>query len=144
MSAALGVAAQLIGAGQVAQGQALASAAISYATLASSGSNTAFTGTNPLVSPGGAIPAGQVIGSRFFLTGAPVPSGTTNAAGQLIAFRPLLGLQTVFPVTEKTTFNSIRLDHMIDEAKRHHFSFRFGYNPSTITRVYAANGQLVG
>jgi hypothetical protein len=41
----------------------------------------------------------------------------------------------VFPVTEKTTFNSIRLDHMIDEAKNHHFSFRFGYNPSTITGI---------
>src|SRR5436853_3148650 len=79
----LTTAGQLIGAGQVAQGQALATAAITYASLASSGGNTALTGTNPLISPGGAIPAGQQIGPRFFLSGAPVPSTTANAAGQL-------------------------------------------------------------
>ena len=116
-----------------AQGQALVSGAISYATLASSGSNTALLGTNPLVSPGGAIPAGQVIGPRFFLSGAPVPSTTTNALGQFIAFRPLSSLQSVFPVTDRTTFNSLRLDHMI--TPKHQFAFRFGYNPSTITGI---------
>src|SRR5437868_3257106 len=118
-----------------AQGQALISAAISYATLASSGSNTALTGTNPLISPGGTlgVPAGQVVGGRFVLSGAPVPSGTTNAAGQLIAFRPLLGLQNIFPVTDKTTFNSIRIDHVV--TKNNHLTFRFGYNPSTITGI---------
>ena len=118
-----------------AQGQALISAAISYATLASSGSNTALTGTNPLISPGGTlgVPAGQVVGGRFVLSGAPVPSGTTNAAGQLIAFRPLLGLQNIFPVTDKTTFNSIRIDQVV--TKNNHLTFRFGYNPSTITGI---------
>src|SRR5207253_5664323 len=118
-----------------AQGQALISAAISYATLSSSGANTALTGTNPLISPGGTlgVPAGQVVGGRFVLSGAPVPSGTTNAAGQLIAFRPLLGLQTTFPVTDKTTFNSIRIDQVV--TKDHHLTFRFGYNPSTITGI---------
>ena len=124
----------------VAQGQQIFGAAVAYATFASSGGNTALTGTNPVVSPGAtfgftAIPAGQVIGPRFALTGAPVPSTTANAAGELIAFRPLLGLQPVFPVNEKTTFNSFRLDHMIDEAKRHQFTFRFGYNPSTISGI---------
>jgi len=119
----------------IAQGQALAGAAVQYATLASSGSLTALTGTNPLISPGGSIPAGQVIGPRFFLTGAPVPSGTVNAAGQPIAFRPLNGLQRVFPITDRTTFNSFRFDHFIDEAQNHHFTFRFGYNPSTITGI---------
>jgi Carboxypeptidase regulatory-like domain len=116
-----------------AQGQALISAAISYATLASSGSNTALSGTNPLLSPGGAIPAGQLIGPRFFLTGAPIPSATTNAAGQFIAFRPLNALQRVFPVTDRTTFNSIRLDHLITRSNQ--LSLRFGYNPSTITGI---------
>ena len=135
VNTALTQAAALIGGGQVAQGTALAGAAIQYATLASSGSLTALTGTNPLRSPGGAIPAGTIIGPRFFLTGAPVPSTTANAAGELIAFRPLLGLQPVFPVNEKTTFNSFRLDHIIDEAKRHQFTFRFGYNPSTISGI---------
>ena len=132
----LGTATQLIASGvpaNIAQGQALASAAIQYAALAASGSNTALNGTNPLLSVGGAIPAGQVIGARFFLSGAPVPSATTNAAGQLIAFRPLLGLQTTFPVTDKTTFNSIRIDQVV--TKDHHLTFRFGYNPSTITGI---------
>lgn len=136
VSTLLGAATQLIGSGipaNIAQGQAIASAAIQYAALASSGGHTALTGTNPLRSVGGAIPAGTIIGPRFFLSGAPVPSGTTNAAGQLIAFRPLLGLQNIFPVTDKTTFNSFRLDHII--TKNHHLSFRFGYNPSTITGI---------
>ena len=132
----LTTAGQLIASGvpaNVAQGQALATAAIQYAALASSGGVTALTGTNPLLSVGGTIPAGQPIGPRFFLSGAPVPSGTTNAAGQLVAFRPLLGLPAVFPVTEKTTFNSIRIDHLI--TKDHHLTVRFGYNPSTITGI---------
>ncbi len=133
----------LIGSGipaNVLQGQQIFGAAVAYATFASSGSNTALTGVNPVVSPGAtfgfpAIPAGVVIGPRFALTGAPVPSTTANAAGDLIAFRPLFGLQPVFPVNDRTTFNSFRLDHIIDEAKRHQFTFRFGYNPSTITGI---------
>jgi len=107
--------------------------AIQYAYLASSGGTTGLTGTNPLLSAGGAIPAGQVIGSRFLLTGAPVPVGTTGTNGLPIAFRPLNDLQRIFPVTDRTTFNSIRLDHLI--TKNHQFSFRFGYNPSRITGI---------
>jgi len=136
VSGLLATATQLIQSGvpaNVAQGQAIAGAAVQYATLASSGGVTGLTGTNPLISPGGAIPAGQVIGPRFFLSGAPVPTGTTNAAGQFIAFRPLNNLQQVFPVTDRTTFNSLRLDHLI--TSRNQFSFRFGYNPSTITGI---------
>ncbi|HYX29700.1 MAG TPA: carboxypeptidase regulatory-like domain-containing protein [Pyrinomonadaceae bacterium] len=136
VSGLLTTAGQLIATGvpaNVAQGQALANAAVQYAYLASSGGVTALTGTNPLISAGGSVPAGQVIGPRFFLSGAPVPSGTTNAAGQFIAFRPLQSLQTVFPVTDKTTFNSIRIDHLI--TKDNHLTMRFGYNPSTITGI---------
>ncbi|MDX6303260.1 MAG: hypothetical protein QOI77_229 [Blastocatellia bacterium] len=140
VSTLLGTATALIGSGvpaNIAQGQALAGAAISYATLASSGGNTALTGTNPLISPGGTlgVPAGQVVGGRFVLSGAPVPVSTTNAAGQLIAFRPLQSLLRIFPVTEKTTFNSFRLDQIIDEKQKHHLTFRFGYNPSLITGI---------
>jgi hypothetical protein len=111
-----------------------------YAFFASSGGTTALTGTNPLISPndGSGCPAISpitpgAIGPRFILSGAPVPAGTTNAAGQFIAFRPLQNLQTVFPITDRTTFNSFRLDHVI--TPRHQFSFRFGYNPSTITGI---------
>ena len=134
----LSTATALIGSGvpaNIAQGSALANAAVQYAYLASSGGNTALTGTNPLISAGGAIPAGTVVGGRFFLSGAPVPVSTTNAAGQLIAFRPLNSLLKIFPVTDKTTFNSFRLDQIIDEKQKHHLTFRFGYNPSTITGI---------
>lgn len=138
VSTLLSTAAALIGSGvpaNIAQGSALANAAVQYAYLASSGGNTALTGTNPLISAGGAIPAGQVVGGRFFLSGAPVPVSTMNAAGQLIAFRPLNSLLKIFPVTDKTTFNSFRLDQIIDEKQKHHLQFRFGYNPSLITGI---------
>ena len=112
--------------------------AVPYAFLASSGGSTALTGSNPLVVfPGlGAltpIAAGSTVGSRFLLSSAPVPINTTNSAGQFIAFRPLNNLQRIFPVTERTTFNSFRLDHLITPS--HQFSFRFGYNPSEITGI---------
>src|SRR4029079_16293312 len=73
------------------------------------------------------------IGPRFILSGAPVPVGTTNAAGDFLSFRPLNSLQRVFPITDRTTFNSFRLDHLI--TPEHQFSFRFGYNPSTISGI---------
>src|SRR5256885_6268322 len=111
-----------------------------YGFFASSGGTTALTGTNSLLSPndGSLCPAISpilpgAIGPRFILSGAPVPSGTTNAAGQLIAFRPLNSLQRVFPITDRTTYNSFRLDHLI--TSNHQFSFRFGYNPSEITGI---------
>ncbi len=111
-----------------------------YAFFASSGGTTALTGSNALTSPndGSGCPAISpilpgAIGPRFILSGAPVPVTTTNAAGQFIAFRPLQSLQSVFPITDRTTFNSFRLDHLITRA--HQFSFRFGYNPSTITGI---------
>jgi len=114
---------------------ALINGAVQYAYLASSGGSTALTGTNPLPNPGSVpgVGLGAPIGSRFFLSGAPVPASTTNSAGDLIAFRPLQNLQAVFPVTEKTTFNSIRIDHLI--TKNNHLTARFGYNPSTITGI---------
>ena len=111
-----------------------------YAFFASSGGTTALTGTNPLISPndGSLCPAispilpGQ-IGQRFILSGAPVPVGTVNAAGEFIAFRPLNSLRPIFPVTDRTTFNSFRLDHLITPS--HQFTFRFGYNPSTMSGI---------
>ena len=113
-----------------------------YAFFASSGGSSGLTGSNPLTSPndGSGCPAitpimgpATPIGSRFILSGLPIPVGTTNAAGQFIAFRPLNDLQKIFPVTDRTTYNSIRLDHMI--TKDHQFNFRFGYNPSRITGI---------
>jgi hypothetical protein len=116
---------------------------VNYAYLASSGGTTGLTGTNPLVSAGGAIPAGSVIGSRFLLTGAPVPVGTLGLNGLPIAFRPLNDLQRIFPVKDRTTYNSFRLDHVI--TKNHLFNFRFGYNPSTISGIQVeSQNQALG
>jgi hypothetical protein len=120
---------QLIGSGTpqgIAAGGQLATAAIQFATFASSGGQTGLNGTSTLRSPGGAIAAGQVIGPRFFLTGAPVPVSAN-------AFRPLLGLPRVFPIAEDTTFTSARLDHKINDA--HNLTLRFGYNPSDISGI---------
>jgi hypothetical protein len=114
-----------------------------YAFFASSGGSTALTGSNPLSSPndGSVCPAispilPSTIGSRFILTGAPVPLSS-------IAFRPLNDLQRSFPVTDRTTYNSIRLDHMI--TKDHQFNLRFGYNPSEITGIQVeSQNQALG
>ncbi|HEX8559186.1 MAG TPA: TonB-dependent receptor [Pyrinomonadaceae bacterium] len=132
-------AAQLIGSGvpaNIATGQALAGAAIQYATLASAGGQTGLNGASTLISPGGAIAAGQTIGQRFFLTGAPVPVSQN-------AFRPLLNLSRVFPISEDTTFSSARLDHRIDD--KNDLSMRFSYNPSDITGIQVeSQNQALG
>src|SRR6185369_14504999 len=111
-----------------------------YAFFASSGGTTALTGSNALTSPndGSLCPAISpitpgAIGPRFILSGAPVPSTTTNAAGEFIAFRPLNNLQTVFPITDRTTFNSFRLDHNITPSQQ--LTLRIGYNPSEISGI---------
>ncbi len=121
---------------------ALIGAAIQYAYLASSGGSTALNGTVPLLSPGGAIPAGQMIGGRFFLSGAPVPI-TNNAQGRPIAFRPLNQLQKIFPISESTSFSSIRLDHHFNE--NNVLTLRGGYNPSHLTGIQVeSQNQALG
>lgn len=112
---------------------AFINAAVQYLYLASSGSNTALTGTNPLISAGGAIPAGQQVGPRFFLSGAPVPSSTTGTNGQPIAFRPLNNLDRIFGVTERTNFFSVRADHSVNSSNQ--LTLRFGYNPGNVTGI---------
>lgn len=108
------------------------SAAISYATLASAGTQTALNGASTLISPGGAITAGTVIGPRFFLSGTPVPL-TRDANGQFIAFRPLSQLAKVFPIADATTFSSFRIDHAANSNNQ--LSFRVSYNPSRISGI---------
>ncbi|MGI8494418.1 MAG: TonB-dependent receptor domain-containing protein, partial [Pyrinomonadaceae bacterium] len=121
-----------LGAGQVATAGQLICAARAYAFFASSGAQTALTGTNPLTSPndGSACPAITptlgTIGSRFLLTGAPVPVSP-------IAFRPLNNLQKVFPVTERANYASLRFDHNINNNNQ--FTMRFGYNPIKLTGI---------
>lgn len=104
-----------------------------YGFFAASGSATALTGSNPLISPndGSLCPAispilpGQV-GSRFLLSGAPVPISAN-------AFRPLNDLQRVFPITDRTNFFSLRGDHNINANNQ--LTMRFGYNPSEVTGI---------
>ena len=122
---------------------AVIGAAITYATFASSGGQIGLNGVSTLRSPGGAIPAGQIIGGRFFITGAPVPTLannnilpnfiTVNEAGQPIAFRPLNSLLRIFPISEATTFFSLRGDHQVN--RNNQLSLRFGYNPSDLTGI---------
>ena len=108
--------------------------AIAYAHFASAGGQTALTGASTLVNfiPGVGVPQGQVIGGRFLLAGTPIPL-TRNDAGQLIAFRPLNGLQKIFPISEASSFFSIRGDHKINA--NNNLSLRFGYNPSDLTGI---------
>jgi hypothetical protein len=112
-----------------------------YAFFASSGSTTAVNGFNPLFSPNDGsicpaispiLPSANPIGSRFILSGAPVPL-TRNAQGEFVAFRPLAQLKRLFPISEASTYNSVRLDHLIVEG--HQLVVRFGYNPSEITGI---------
>jgi hypothetical protein len=130
----------------VTQGIGLICRARAYAFFASSGGTTALTGSNPLTSSNdgsacNSAPIGSpitpigpgIIGPRFFLTGAPIPLGTVNANGEPIAFRPLLGLQPVFPITDRTNYFSLRGDHYINQD--HQLTMRFGYNPSNLSGI---------
>ena len=108
--------------------------AIAYATLASAGAQTALNGSSTLVNfvPNIGIPQGQVVGGRFILSGQPIPL-TRNANGELVAFRPLTQLRRIFPISEDTTYTSLRYDHLI--AQGHQFTLRASYNPSKITGI---------
>jgi hypothetical protein len=115
-------------------------AARAYAFFAASGGQTALTGTNSLTSAndGSVCPAitpilPGTIGSRFLLTGAPVPVGSVGTNGLPIAFRPLNNLQRVFPVTERSNYWSLRGDYNVDGNNQ--FTMRLGYNPSEITGI---------
>lgn len=119
--------------GLLALGGSAAQLGVGYAYLASGGGSTALNGFNPLIATGTPFTPGTVIGSRFFLTGAPIPLSTVNSLGQPIAFRPLRSLQSVFPITDRTTYNSFRLDHLI--TPNHTLTLRFGYNPSELTGI---------
>jgi hypothetical protein len=111
------------------------SAAIAYAQIASAGSQTALNGSSTLVnflpSP---IPigVGNAIGSRFLLSGAPVPL-TRNSSGQFVAFRPLAQLSQIFPISEATTYTSLRFDHRLDKSSQ--LTLRFSYNPGRISGI---------
>lgn len=117
--------------------------AITYAYFASSGGQIGLNGFSTLRSPGGGVPAGQIIGPRFFISGAPVPSLannnrfpnfiTVNGNGDPIAFRPLNSLSRIFPISEATTFFSLRGDHSFNT--NNIMTMRFGYNPSEITGI---------
>jgi Carboxypeptidase regulatory-like domain/TonB dependent receptor len=127
--------------------------AVTYATFASSGGQIGLNGVSTLRSPGGAIAAGQVIGGRFFISGAPVPSlannnalpnfVTVNAQGQPIGFRALNSLSRIFPISESTSFFSLRGDHQINH--RNNLTLRLGYNPSDLTGIQdESQNQTVG
>lgn len=120
------------------------STAIAYAHMASIGGQTALNGASTLINflPGIGVPQGTVVGSRFLLSGMPVPL-TRDARGELIAFRPLAQLRTVFPISEASTYSSIRVDHQL--AAKHHLTARFGYNPSKLDGIQdESQNQVLG
>ena len=108
--------------------------AVAYAHLASAGTQTALNGSSTLVNflPGLGVAQGAVIGSRFILSGQPVPL-TRNSDGELVAFRPLAQLRRVFPISEGSTYNSFRFDNSFN--RNNQMSLRFGYNPSRISGI---------
>lgn len=110
-----------------------------YSFFTSSGTQTALNGINTLISPndGSMCPAISpilpgLIGQRFLLSGAPVPL-TRDANGELVAFRPLSQLRRIFPISEATTYTSLRVDHLITTGQQ--LTMRFGYNPSKINGI---------
>ena len=108
--------------------------AVGYAHLASAGGQSSINGASTLVNflPGLGVPQGQVIGGRFILSGRPIPL-TRNSEGQLVAFRPLSQLSKIFPISENTTYGSLRFDSALTENQQ--LSARLGYNPSTINGI---------
>ncbi len=122
-----------------------------YAYFVSSGGSTGLNGTNPLPNPnaGSVCPAfspiatGAFIGPRFLLSGTPVPTAANNgvvpgfttvdANGNPIGFRALNQLSRVFPLSEDTSFFSVRGDHRINNSNQ--MTLRFSYNPSDITGI---------
>ncbi|MDQ1591086.1 MAG: hypothetical protein QOG71_1713 [Pyrinomonadaceae bacterium] len=131
----------------------LIQAALTYATFASSGGQIGLNGVSSLRSIGGAIPAGQTIGGRFFISGAPVPTAanngatpgftTVNEAGQPIGFRPLNSLARIFPISEATSFFSVRADHQVNQSNQ--LTLRFGFNPSDLTGIQdESQNQVLG
>lgn len=120
------------------------STAVAYAHMASIGGQTALNGASSLINflPGIGVPQGTVVGGRFLLSGMPVPL-TRNADGELIAFRPLAQLRTVFPISEATTYTSIRVDHRL--AQNHQLNVRFSYNPSRLDGIQdESQNQVLG
>ena len=99
----------------------------SYKRLRAAGTHrfdgsTAFTSPNdgsgcPAISP---IAPGA-IGPRFILSGAPVPRQRRTLPGSSSRLDRCNNLQWVFPVTDRTTFNSFRLDHLITPRPSVHF-----------------------
>jgi len=108
--------------------------AVAFAHLASAGGQSSITGASTLINfiPGLGVPQGQVIGGRFIFSGRPIPL-TRNSDGQLVAFRPLSQLSRLFPISENTTYSSLRFDSAL--AANHQLSMRLGYNPSTINGI---------
>ncbi|HEX4899859.1 MAG TPA: carboxypeptidase-like regulatory domain-containing protein, partial [Pyrinomonadaceae bacterium] len=119
--------------------------AVAYAHFASIGGQIGLNGTSNLINflPGVGVAQGSVVGSRFLLAGTPIPTLanngivpgfiTVNDNGDAVAFRALNQLLRIFPLSEATTFFSVRGDHNFNS--NHHLTMRFGYNPSDLTGI---------
>ncbi len=93
-----------------------------YKTLANSGSQVARTGIDPV-------------------TGKPVFYATfLLSQGQLGAipptFRVLSKVQNIYPISDKFTFYSAKLDHQL--TTNNHLSLRYNYTPATTTGIQSS------
>ncbi|HTH51896.1 MAG TPA: TonB-dependent receptor [Pyrinomonadaceae bacterium] len=109
-----------------------------YAFFAGIGASTALNGGSGQLSPNdGSLcpaitPVTGTIGNRFLLSGAPVPL-TRDANGQFLAFRPLAQLARVFPISEASTYSSMRIDHAINATNQ--LALHASFNPSRISGI---------
>ncbi|MCO6512155.1 MAG: carboxypeptidase regulatory-like domain-containing protein [Aridibacter famidurans] len=104
---------------------ALFGTALRYLYFASSGTSTALTGFNPLRSIGdfSPVPSGDVIGSKFLLSGAGIPLGALDSEGFPLAYRTLENLPASFPVRDSADYLSFRIDHVLDGTNDLELSF---------------------
>jgi hypothetical protein len=155
----LGEAQALAAANQFAQAAALQKLAGGYAAIMGSASNVALFGVDPglvatnfgfPVSPGAHFPVpvtcpfGQVIGTVNCTAGHAVQAGATFGYGLAslpASFVPLSTIGGNFPVKEKTSLWSARLDHHWDN--NNNSFLRVGVSPSLATGIESTSQNQV-
>lgn len=110
-------------------------------TLLRGNSETGLVGAYGLTSAIARLGFNPVNGARFFPSGAPIPTTYVPLGG----FDPSTGfpLNGEFPISEKTTQFSIRVDHQFNT--NNNFSFRYNVVPSEATGLQSnAQNQVFG
>lgn len=93
-----------------------------YQQLVIGGAGVARTGVNP------------INGQRQFIVTALLSGGQLGAIPA--SFRPLSNIQNVYPVSDKFTFYSAKIDHQINQNNR--LSLRYNFTPITTTGIQSS------